>query len=120
MLVFLEGHSVLLLSALNDVIDEYSGSEKKANVAVHGQRSCQVPFDVPDLRLPDIPQKYITIHPDIYSLTRTMHYKAVIRFTILLALAKYHGIFARESDNHRDCASKECISWAGKRMNKEP
>ncbi|PBK95031.1 hypothetical protein ARMGADRAFT_1028467 [Armillaria gallica] len=120
MLVFLEGHSLLLLSALNDAIDECGGSEMKVNVAVHGQRSRQVPFAAPDLGSADIPQKYLTIHTDIYSLTKTMHYKAVIRFTVLLALASYHGIFARESDNILDCATEECIAWAGKRMNKEP
>ncbi|SJL17928.1 uncharacterized protein ARMOST_21498 [Armillaria ostoyae] len=106
----------------------------------------KVPFVVPDLGSPDIPQnphhikvthdkqlwtssckvdvlskiKYITILPDTYSLTKTMHYKAVIRFTILFALASYHGIIARRvSDKDPDCAGEECIAWAGKRMNKE-
>ncbi len=61
MLVFLEGHWVLLLSAFNDAIDGYGGSEKKANVAVHGQRSCQVPFAVPDLGSPDILQNEVEV-----------------------------------------------------------
>ncbi|SJL18104.1 uncharacterized protein ARMOST_21676 [Armillaria ostoyae] len=53
---------------------------------------------------------YITILPDIYSVTKTMHYKAVIRFTILLALASYHGISARVSDEDLDCAGEDHIS----------
>ncbi len=61
MLVFLEGHSVLLLSALNDAIDGYGGSEKKANVAVRDEHSCQVPFAVPDLGSPDVLQKEVEV-----------------------------------------------------------